>query len=76
MNETALSSPDTWLDEHGAALYKYALVHTRDEHKAEEAVQETLLGALQARDRYSGGASASSNTRSWTCFAMMPVRWH
>lgn len=61
MNENALGSPDTWLDEHGAALYKYALMHTRDEYKAEEAVQETLLAALRARDRFSGGASP----RTW-----------
>ena len=61
MNEHGLGSPDSWLDEHGAALYKYALVHTRDEHKAEEAVQETLLAALQGRERFSGGASA----RTW-----------
>ncbi len=61
MTDNALGSPDAWLDEHGAALYKYALVHTRDEHKAEEAVQETLLAALQARDRYAGGASP----RTW-----------
>jgi RNA polymerase sigma-70 factor (ECF subfamily) len=61
MTDSILGSPETWLDEHGAALYKYALVHTRDQHKAEEAVQETLLAALQARDRFSGGASA----RTW-----------
>ena len=60
-DEPALGSPDTWLDEHGAALYRYALMHTRDAHKAEEAVQETLLAALQACDRFSGGASA----RTW-----------
>lgn len=56
-----LGTPDTWLDQHGAALYKYALLHTRDEDKAEEAVQETLLAALQARERYAGGASV----RTW-----------
>lgn len=61
LNENALGSPDAWLDEHGAALYKYALVHTRDEYKAEEAVQETLLAALQARDRFSG----ESSVRTW-----------
>ena len=61
MTDNALGSPETWLDEHGAALYKYALVQTRDSHKAEEAVQETLLAALQGRDRYAGGASA----RTW-----------
>lgn len=54
-------SPERWLEEHGAALYRYALTHLRDEHKAEEAVQETLLAALQARDRFSGGASV----RTW-----------
>jgi len=61
LNKNSLGSPDGWLDEHGAALYKYALMHTRDAHRAEEAVQETLLAALQARDRYEGGASA----RTW-----------
>ncbi|MFA5082747.1 MAG: sigma-70 family RNA polymerase sigma factor [Hydrogenophilaceae bacterium] len=61
MTENALGTPDTWLDEHGAALYKYALVHTRDQHRAEEVVQETLLAALQAQDRYAGGASV----RTW-----------
>ena len=61
MTDNTLGSPDTWLDEHGAALYKYALIQTRDQHKAEEAVQETLLAALQGRDRYAGGASA----RTW-----------
>ncbi|NTV95776.1 MAG: sigma-70 family RNA polymerase sigma factor [Thiobacillus sp.] len=61
LTDHALGSPDYWLDEHGAALYKYALLHTRDEHKAEEAVQETLLAALQAHARYAGGASA----RTW-----------
>jgi RNA polymerase sigma-70 factor (ECF subfamily) len=61
MTDNLLGAPETWLDKHGAALYKYALVHTRDQHKAEEAVQETLLAALQACDRFSGGASA----RTW-----------
>lgn len=61
MNTLTTGAPELWLDQHGAALYKYALVHTRDEHKAEEAVQETLLAALQARDRYAGGASV----RTW-----------
>lgn len=61
MSEHAAGAPDDWLTDHGAALYKYALLHTRDEHRAEEAVQETLLAALQARDRFSGEASV----RTW-----------
>ncbi|NCS64631.1 MAG: RNA polymerase subunit sigma [Hydrogenophilales bacterium CG03_land_8_20_14_0_80_62_28] len=36
-------------------------MHTRDEHKAEEAVQETLLAALESRDRFAGDASP----RTW-----------
>jgi RNA polymerase sigma-70 factor, ECF subfamily len=59
--EQTLEGPEQWLEKHGAALYKYALLHTRDAHRAEEAVQETLLAALQARERFSGGASA----RTW-----------
>ena len=56
-----IESPEQWLDAHGDALYRYALVRLRDVHQAEEAVQETLLAALQARERFSGGASV----RTW-----------
>jgi RNA polymerase sigma-70 factor (ECF subfamily) len=54
-------SPETWLDEHGNALYRYALVQLRDPHRAEDAVQEALLAALGARERFSGCASV----RTW-----------
>lgn len=56
-----MNSPEDWLNDHGAALYHYALRHTRDAHRAEEAVQETLLAALQARERYQAVASV----RTW-----------
>jgi RNA polymerase sigma-70 factor (ECF subfamily) len=64
--ETALSdytigSPEQWLHDHGGALYRFALVRLRDEHKAEEAVQDTLVAALQAQARFTGGASV----RTW-----------
>lgn len=52
---------EKWLDEHGTALYRYALLRLRDPDKAEEAVQETLLAALQAYATYSGGSSL----RTW-----------
>ena len=58
---TDTGSPEQWLDEHGDALYRYALLQLRDQHKAEEMVQETLVAALQARERYKGGASV----RTW-----------
>ncbi len=56
-----MGSPELWLDEHGDALYRYALLQFRDQHKAEEAVQETLVAALQSRDRFRGNASV----RTW-----------
>jgi RNA polymerase sigma-70 factor (ECF subfamily) len=58
---TDSDSPEQWLDEHGDVLYRYALLQFRDEHKAEEAVQETLVAALQSRDRFQGGSSV----RTW-----------
>ena len=61
MNAQSAGAPEQWLDDHGAALYRYALARTRDEHQAEEAVQETLLAALESRDRFSGASSA----RTW-----------
>ncbi|MEW6590941.1 MAG: sigma-70 family RNA polymerase sigma factor [Pseudomonadota bacterium] len=64
--ETALNHPDTtgpeaWLDHHGSALYRFALLRLRDHQKAEEAVQDTLVAALQAHERFNGDAS----TRTW-----------
>ena len=61
MNTFAAGAPEHWLDQHGAALYRYALARGRDPHQAEEVVQETLLAALEARDRFSGAASV----RTW-----------
>lgn len=61
MDQEAAGSPETWLNEHGEALYRFALVRTRDPNKAEEVVQETLLAALLARARFAGNASV----RTW-----------
>ncbi len=54
-------SPDNWVDDHGNALYSYALVRLRDKHQTEEMVEETFLAALQARERFSG----RSSLRTW-----------
>jgi RNA polymerase sigma-70 factor (ECF subfamily) len=58
---TDIGSPEQWLEQHGDVLYRYALLQLRDQHRAEEVVQETLLAALQSRDRFKGGASV----RTW-----------
>lgn len=56
-----LSDPNTWLDQHGDALFRYALLRVRNTTLAEDLVQETLLAALKARARYAGEASE----RTW-----------
>jgi RNA polymerase sigma-70 factor (ECF subfamily) len=54
-------TPESWLDSHGDVLYRYALIQLRDSHLAEEAVQDTLLAALQGYQNFRGGASV----RTW-----------
>jgi RNA polymerase sigma-70 factor (ECF subfamily) len=48
-----------WLDDHGDALYRYAVARTGDPTAAEDLVQETLLAAMRAR--FDGG----STERTW-----------
>ena len=55
------SIPEQWLNLHGDALFRYALLLGADEHRAEDLVQETLLAALEARWRY----SADATERTW-----------
>lgn len=61
MNDPDMADPEIWLDHHGSALYRFALLRLRDHQKAEEVVQDTLVAALQAHERFNGGAS----TRTW-----------
>ena len=55
------SDPEEWVDLHGDCLYRYALLRVRDPELAQDMVQETLLAALRARDRFSG----KSSERTW-----------
>lgn len=52
-----LSKPEQWLDLYGDILYRYGYARLRNPDAAEDLVQETLLAALRARDRYAGQAS-------------------
>lgn len=49
-----------WLNEHGDYLYRFALARLRDTHLAEDAVQETLLAAIQSQSY-----AAKSAPRTW-----------
>ncbi len=57
----AASDPSEWLDRHCDALFRYALLRTRDAELAEEMVQECLLAALKARSAFAG----KSSERTW-----------
>ena len=54
-------NPDAWVADHGDLLFRYAYTRLRNTGAAEDAVQETFLGALKARERYTPGLSV----RAW-----------
>ncbi|MCB0325590.1 MAG: sigma-70 family RNA polymerase sigma factor [Bdellovibrionales bacterium] len=53
--------PERWVEEHGDAMFSYAMLHLRDTEVAEELVQDTFVAALANADGYQGRASE----RSW-----------
>ncbi len=53
--------PARWLEQHGDALYAYALGRTRNVATAEDMVQETLLAAFTSRGAFKG----DSAERTW-----------
>jgi len=53
--------PARWVDDHGDALYRYAVLRVRDPELAGDLVQDTLLSALRAREGFRGG----STLRTW-----------
>lgn len=55
------SEPEGWVDEHGDALYSYALSRLNNVASAEDVVQETLLAALKSGKSFSG----RSTDRTW-----------
>lgn len=60
-SSASLSDPREWVELHGDYLFRYALIRVRNSTVAEDLVQETLLAAFQARERYDGEFSE----RSW-----------
>ena len=57
----SISEPERWLEDHGAALYSFAMLHTHDAHRAEDLVQETLLAGLKSSKKFHG----DSSIRTW-----------
>src|SRR5215471_14626288 len=55
------SHAESWLNQHGDALFRYAILRVRDSAVAEDLVQETLLAALKAFERFQGRGSE----RTW-----------
>lgn len=58
---TAPANIQTWVEEHGDYLFRYAVKHFRDHDVAEELVQETFLAATRAQDQFRG----ESQARTW-----------
>ena len=50
-----------WVVEHGDYLYRYCIKHFYDSSLAEDLIQDTLLAAVTARERFQGGSSV----RTW-----------
>jgi len=55
------TNPNEWVDMHADRLFRYALTRLRRRQDAEDAVQETLLAALQAHKTFRG----DSTERTW-----------
>lgn len=54
-------NPAKWVEQHGDFLYRYALVRLGRPETAEDAVQETFVGALRGREQFKGACSE----RTW-----------
>ncbi len=49
--------PAEWVDEHGDALFRFAILRLKDEHLAEDLIQDTFLAALKGIERFKTGSS-------------------
>lgn len=52
--------PEQWVDLYGNALYRYALVRLSDPEIAQDIVQEALVAALDAYQRFEGKSSVKT----------------
>jgi RNA polymerase sigma-70 factor (ECF subfamily) len=61
MSNLRMDHPEIWVDEHGDALFSYALSRLNNAASAEDVVQETFLAAIKAQQNFTGKSSA----RTW-----------
>jgi len=61
MDDAAALDPETWVDQHGDSLFRFAVSRVQDPETAADLVQETFLAALRIRDTYAG----RSSVRTW-----------
>src|SRR6516165_4455181 len=61
MSDRSALAPETWVDQHGDALYRFALARVSDPELAADLVQETFLEALRGRASFQG----KSSPRTW-----------
>lgn len=53
----ASRDPEQWVDLYGNTMYRYALARVSDQEIAQDLVQEALVAAIQAYDRFQGRSS-------------------
>ena len=56
-----IANPESWVDEYGDFLYRFALSRVKDPSVAEDLVQETFLAALRAYENFEGRSAG----RTW-----------
>jgi RNA polymerase sigma-70 factor, ECF subfamily len=61
MDDAAALDPETWVDQHGDSLFRFAVLRVQDPETAADLVQETFLAAIRLRNTYAG----RSSVRTW-----------
>jgi RNA polymerase sigma-70 factor (ECF subfamily) len=56
-----IDDPESWVDDYGDFLYRFALSRVKDPDVAEDLVQETFLAALRSRESFKGRSAG----RTW-----------
>lgn len=57
VTDIQIPDPETWVDQYGDYLYRYAISRVQDSSIAEDLVQETFVSAIQTRKNFKGRSS-------------------